>query len=118
MRMLNPTSVRRRFGTFLPKLVVTSTTLALIAFCLHFLGGLQSSEQDGITYTVHFPDIGWFTAFVAAMGAVIGFHFRATRWLARRDDDAVDRERRLFAKISDYNEGRERASNPQNLTTR
>ena len=116
--MLDPTSIRRRFGTLLPKLVVNATSGVLIALCLNFLGGLQSSQEKGITYTIHFPDMGWFIAFAAAMGAVIGFHIRAIHWLARRDEDSVKREHRFFARVDVYNEARERASNVQSHTTR
>src|SRR3569833_2375784 len=101
--MLNPSSIRRRFGTFLPKAIVGGAAWVLFASCLHFLGGLQSSEVDGITYSLHFPDMRWFVAFSAAVGLVIGAYIRATRWLARADEDEAERSRRFFARVDDYN---------------
>ena len=104
--MLDPSSIRRRFGIFLPLLVVEMTTAVLIMLCLLFLADLQDSHSDGITYSVHFSGTAELIVFAAAVAAALGLYLRASRWLTRRDPDDVERERRFSARVDDYNESR------------
>jgi hypothetical protein len=79
--MLDPTSIRRRFGTFVPRVIVAGVTGVLISLCLCFLGDLQTSHTDGITYAIHFSGEDHLMVFAAALTAVIGCSLRASRWL-------------------------------------
>lgn len=104
--MLDPSAIRRRFGTYLPLFVVKMIATVLFVLCLGFLGHLQESHEGGITYSIHFSGMGELIVFAAGIGVLAGLYLRVSRWLARRDPAEVDREERFFARIKNYNETR------------
>ena len=111
--MLDPTSIRRRFGTFLPRLVISAATGVLLATCLVFLADLRDSHEGGISYSIHFSGTFGLAVFAAAVGLVLGISRTASSWLMRKSAEDVTRERRFFARVNDYNEARERVVDSQ-----
>jgi hypothetical protein len=111
--MFDPSAIRNRFGTFLPRLVISAATGVLLATCLVFLADLQDSHEDGISYSIHFSGTFGLAVFVAAFMLVIVASQKATSWLMRKSATDVARERRFFARVEDYNEARERVADSQ-----